>query len=440
VCGLVALCALGVAASASAAGHRPQRQREVTTSVTGPLTIAWTGDPADGCAAAGQCGVRGSLEMQFGDEEDSSTGGPPDLEASDDSAVARVQTTAPDGSATTCADLIGASFSLAVRHMPGGLRAVIDPLSAALGSGRCSGPTSADLARLMFPARRDAHGYDLSGETSLTAGPFAVTVISGMQANIAFGTTNGSGESEIISGTTTLGPAPRQELAETAAVTYRVSGFTGTLTTDFAGPQAPVCDTLGACGAQGRLVQSFAAHGRVTFVGTRIVTRRVGRARALDDLRDGRLPLDNTLGELAVRTSTTETISQAGEPTCSSGNSVVLAGGTEGRSPRGVNQLALSWTPNGFDGEPPDPFRTRCPGPSAQDILGLNGGSLATATVADRELGAPRMTVTFRVRRGFGGPGYRGTRRGTVALTLTRVRSTGNTQRVPVFGGEPALP
>jgi len=170
------------------------------------------------------------------------------------------------------------------------------------------------------------------------------------------------------------------------------------------------------------------------------VARRVGRARALNDLRHGRLHLDNTLGDLAVRASIAETTSQAGEPTCSSGDSVAPEGGLSSRSDGGTERLALSWAPNGFEGGPPDPFRTRCPGPSTQDILGLNGGSLASATVADGQLGGPRLTITFRARRRFAGPGYRGTRSGAVLLTLTRVRSTGSTVHVPVFGGRPVLP
>ena len=62
--------------------------------MTGPLTIAWHGDAAHGCATAGLCGVSGTVQMTFGGESASSGGGSPPLLADDDNAVARVQTRA----------------------------------------------------------------------------------------------------------------------------------------------------------------------------------------------------------------------------------------------------------------------------------------------------------------------------------------------------------
>ena len=76
----VALGALALALPRAgwSASHRAHHQTQVNTSVTGPLTIAWQGDPAHGCAAAGLCGVSGTLQMHFGNSE-ASGNGPPEL-------------------------------------------------------------------------------------------------------------------------------------------------------------------------------------------------------------------------------------------------------------------------------------------------------------------------------------------------------------------------
>ena len=205
-CVVLAVASLGVPGAAWSASHRPRRQRSFSTEVTGPLLIAWSGDPAHGCAAAGLCGVSGTLQMHFGNGELSGSGGPPELMANDDGAVARVQTTAPDGSVTTCVDLVPVQFDIAVHGASARVAgAVLGLGSQAPSAGRCAGPTSSQLAALRLPVRRLAHGYDLSGRTSFAAGPLAVTVISGVRAHITFGGSGGAGEisggtGEIISG------------------------------------------------------------------------------------------------------------------------------------------------------------------------------------------------------------------------------------------------
>jgi hypothetical protein len=94
--------ALSVPGSAVSAPAR-HRLRQVNVALTGSLTITWTGSPAAGCAAAGVCGVSGSVEMHLGNSSASSSGGAAPLEVTDPNAVARVQTTAPDGTVITCA-------------------------------------------------------------------------------------------------------------------------------------------------------------------------------------------------------------------------------------------------------------------------------------------------------------------------------------------------
>ena len=438
--------ALALPAPARSASHHPRRQRQVNTNVTGSLTIAWHGDPAHGCAAAGLCGVSGTVQMTFGGESASSDGGFPPLLADDDNAVARVQTTAPDGSVTTCVDLVPVQFALSVRGASAELAKGLEGpggLAEAPSSGRCAGPTAGDMAALRLPARPDGHGYDLSGRTSFTAGPFAVTAISGVRVLITFGNAgeNGSGTTIVGGSTGTAHPLkPRRALAEHASVTYRVVGLAGSLTTDFAGAAPPQCDALGACGVSGRLAQSFAARGRVTFAGARLAKRRAGRERALADLRDGRMPVLATFGEPSLRETVAESSSQTGGVACAAAGSGTMLGAQAPRPQRGGAELALSDPQDGFGDGPADPFRTHCPGPSTQDVLGPNGGALATAIVSSGQLGTPRLSVTFAPHGAFHSAAYAGRRTGELTLTLVLVRRTGGTRRVQLFPGEPVLP
>src|ERR1700744_861190 len=115
-CAVLACACLGMPAPASAARHKqPDQAPQVDVSVTGSLTIAWTGDPADGCAAAGVCGVSGTLELpQSGEGQGPRPAAQPPLEVSDANAVARVTDTAPDGTVTRCSDIVPSDFFLSL--------------------------------------------------------------------------------------------------------------------------------------------------------------------------------------------------------------------------------------------------------------------------------------------------------------------------------------
>ena len=119
---------------------------------------------------------------------------------------------------------------------------------------------------------------------------------------------------------------------------------------------------------------------------------------------------------------------------------ILLAGGLTNKPHRGSDELMLSDTFDGFGDGPPDPFRTPCPGPSAQDILGPNGGALATATVSDGQLGDSHLSITFQRLGTFTGSAYAGRRGGAVVMALALVRSTGGTrsrQTVPRGAADP---
>jgi hypothetical protein len=447
LCAVVALPALiipGVAVSAPKR-HGP---RQVNVAFTGSLTITWTGSPAAGCAAVGVCGMSGSVELHLGDTSASSVGGSAPLEVSDSGAVARVETTAPGGTIITCADLVPLEFTLAVRRIGGTPRTTIDARrSLALPSaGRCAGPTGHDLSGLSLPARRfGAHGYDMSGQSSFTGGPFRVTAFSTMRAHITYGS---QGEPSLAGGSiigTTSGIASgrpakaRSALEESATVVYRMTRVSGALTTGFAGLAPPLCGALGACGTTGRLVQSFATRGTLSFSGTRIVRRRRSAAAALADLRRGRLRLSDSFPFNPIRVSTDEAISESDGVACRD-TSTVRLGSTADRAHGAIDELILSQNPGGFPSGEPDPFRTRCPGPSAQDILGFRGTPLAAAVVSAGRLGDKRLLIVFSAQGGFTGSAYSGDRGGSVVLSLTLVRRRGVTRRVKLFRGEPPFP
>ncbi len=436
------LLALGWAGPAAARPHSPRPPQQVNVALTGALTIAWTGNPAGGCAPVGVCGVHGALDITLGNGQASSSGGPVPLEANDPNAVVRVQSTAPDGTVIPCSDLVPVDFTFAVAHSGGDLHAGIDSAGSFQlpSSGRCAGPTAADMARITLPARRmGAHGYDLSGQTSIAAGPFQVTAISTVKAHITYGS-QGGGPGVGAPPQFIRPPKPHTVLEEIARVIYRVAGFTGALTTDFAGVAPPVCDTLGTCGASGRLTQTFTARGTLEFVGTRLVTRRGGRGAALVDLARGRMHLFDTFSSVPIRGTVSETSAQTGSAPCADTSTAALPNVGSDRPRRGTDDLRLSVGQFGFGPGQSDPFRTRCAGPSGQDVLGRSGGTLAQVRITAGQLGARRLALTFQGAGAFGGAAYAGRRSGSLTLSLTLVRAGGETRRVRLFAGEPGVP
>lgn len=444
---MLAALALGLPGTAASAAKRLRQHRQVNVALTGSLTIAWAGDPAGGCAAVGVCGVHGSVVMLLGNSSESASGGPAPLDVSDEGAVARVQTTAPDGTVTACADLVPVDFTLAVRRIGGAPRATINvPDSIGLPSaGRCAGPTGADLRGLALPARPfGAHGYDMSGQSSFRGGPFTVSAFSTVRAHITYGPQRGGGPFGVGPGLGGVVGSPRplkrrSALEESATVVYRVTGFAGTLSTDFAGLAPPLCDGLGACGTSGRLLQTFAMGGTLSFSGTRLVRRRVGAQGVLADLRRGRLHLFDTFGSSPLRTTVDETLARSDGSRCRDHAVTHLSAGGD-RARRASDELRLSANPGEFPGGGIDPFRTRCPGPSAADILGPGNQPLAAATVSAAHLGDPRLSIVFRNRGSFDGAAYSGERSGAVVLSLSLVRSRGVTRRVTLFQGVPVFP
>ncbi len=404
----------------------------------GSLAYTWKGDPARGCAAQGLCGVRGSIEVVTGGGSSTQSGTRlPPVEISDDASVARVDDVSSGTAQHQCADVVPVDEGFDVRSGAAGrLRAVVDRFAFELPSaGRCAGPTSADLASVVLPARKLGHrGYDLSGSDSFGAGPFAVTVVSTIRALFVSGSSGFFGPSPP---TVIPGPAPPQPkpaLQEFAEVEYRIAGITGGLGATFSSLADPLCEPLGACGTAGELrLTLIARRQKLDFYGSRIVGRRVARAQVLTDLRAGRLHLSDNAYAIRLGGELTGTLTGADGLSCSDR----LA-----RPPTGLSSTAtrladrLEFDPRSSSGSPfglsADPLRTHCAGPGTRDIL--PGAALATASVAVHDIGAPRLTIALSASGQFTGSAYQGARGGSIVLTLVRVRILTAMRKIRIFG------
>jgi hypothetical protein len=406
----------------------------------GSLAYIWHGDPARGCALEGLCGVSGSIQIVTGDSS-SSQGGTrtPPVEISDDGSVARVDDASSGGAQRACDDVVPVDESFDVRNVGSGrLRAVLERDSFELPSaGRCAGPTAAELASVVLPARKlGRRGYDLSGSDSFGAGPFDVTVVSTLRALFV---SESSGPVPPISPPVSPAPSPpkpRPALQEYAEVDYRVAGITGEVGASFSGLADPLCEPQGACGTAGQLSLALTANRQeLDFYGSRIVKRRVASAKVLADLRAGRLDLSDSAAALTLGGELTGTLTGGGGVSCSD-RVAQHPTGLSSSATRLVDHLKLDpSSPFGlFSATSADTLRTRCPGPGNTDII--HGGALATASVAADEIGAPRLTISLGACGDFTGSSYRGVRSGSIVLTLARVRVSGGTRRIKVFSGQ----
>ena len=425
---------LGSAGGATALGASSQ----IGFEPVGSLAYIWKGDPARGCAAQGLCGVSGSIQVVTGGSSSSQSGTRlPPVEITDDASVARVDDVSSAGSAQReCADVVPVDVSFDLRSAGSGrLRAVADRYAFELPSaGRCAGPTAADLASVVLPARRLGHrGYDLSGSDTFGAGPFDVTVVSTIRALFV------SGFSGPNPPRVSPGPAPpksRPALQEFAEADYRLAGITGGLGASFSGLADPLCEPQGACGTAGQLRLVLTARRQnLDFYGSRIVKRRVASAQVLTDLRAGRLDLSDNAYTMRLGGELTGTLTGADGLSCSDR----LA-----QQPTGLSSAAtsladrLTLDPGSFSGSlfgmSVDLLRTRCPGPGTSDIL--DGAALATASVAAHDIGAPRLTIALNASGRFTGSAYQGARSGSIVLTLVRVRVLGRTRRARIIGDQ----
>jgi hypothetical protein len=418
-------------AGAAAPAHA-QKTLSTQMHVFGTLSAVWEGDPARGCARAGVCSITGSVVYKPGfvghvtlGEDGSSTqsGGEPFA-----SALVRVRhgPTAAEGS---CADVVTDQLSPFFVRFSGRM-AEVSFEEFELSAGRCAGPRGVDLARALphttIPLARlesRARVLDLSSRTRFAAGPFTGIVVSSIK--VAFTRARPARErlEEQFGGATEIRHARRAGVH----LRYRIAGITGELNTDFRGTSDAACATLGACGATGNSAFSLTnARGEIDVFATRLLRRgsKPPRFRAtLRALRRGNLGID-AFGELNRGYATVT--GRFGSPSGTCGDAVVgetpdMELTTKGRGLKLRLQGAS------------DVVRTRCPGPSEQDVLA--GHSVAHGAIPLKALGRRRLQVVVSTARSFDGDGYAGTRRGRLVLTLERVRAAIVIERVTILTG-----
>jgi hypothetical protein len=393
--------------------------------LSGAIVAVWRGDPARGCAAAGVCDVTGSATYRPGfrgsldvSRDGVAFGGGDAAQP----AVVRAREGGP-GTPVACADVLESGFTpLGVDYLGDRLQISLEELD--LSAGRCAGPRTLDLAHALphgsIATRRVRSGprvLDLSARTKFAAGPFAGEVISTVRVGIGRARSVRRGR---LPGVLRISIGQGRNRYWVLDLQYRIKDVTGALVTDFHGLPDPACRALGACGMTGTSAYRLSGvSGRIDLLaGTRL---RRGRHRpsvrsALAAVKRGALPVyvDSRLRH--ARTSISESVTSH-DGICSD-SLFAEQPYIDARSTSTAVVLLLRSFELGSLG---DSLRTRCPGPSQQDVL--ERASLAHGSVPVAALGSDRLDVALGSTRTFSGSGYAGSRSGQLQLRLELARS-----------------
>jgi hypothetical protein len=413
---------------------------------TGSLTYSWHGNPARGCARQRLCSVVGAITFRT-DGSVQSVGGAAriyDVDATGTSTV-RVRRGSLGAAGSGLGDCIDVATSSAVSLLlPKGSRgSAVSPGS--LSSGRCAGPTPADLSRVRLPTRITGGRFrtvDFSGRRPFVAGPFSGELVStlvlrpGGSSNESI--SSPSGGSSGSSGSTA--PPVRRRTIEFVDLRYRVATLPGALLTAFAGTSTPFCELLDSCGLTGSLtVSTVPRAGTLSLDGVRVVRSRLGRARVLSDLLAGRLPLFASRVPFAtVPFRISEMTERGGALDC--GDALTPAATQFAVPTLSFDQHAPGTLTAGLvvpevapDSPTTDVLRTHCPGPASADIVGGSGrstGYIARDVVPLRRFLDRHLTMSLRSGGSFRSAGYSGSRGGSIGLSLSLLSVRIGTKRV----------
>jgi hypothetical protein len=380
---------------------------------TGSLAYTWQAQPQLGCAKENLCGVHGAVivDIQYASfVRGAPAGFPGPLQL----AVSVTARSVGPGSGTSCADILDVpEIDLNVK---GPLFVGREGPFNAISSGRCAGPTSADLNRLPFRVRRTggrSPSFNLSGTGTSTAGPYTIRLDSTLKLR-----PGDNGVESSSSGGGGSGPIEPKTLAEEVLLRYRLVRSAGTEVASFMATSDPLCVTLGVCGASGSMtVSGVTARDALTVVALRAVNHRVGKARVLADLRAGKL---TGFGFASARTGVAESIDGGPAGHCSDTRSAPVDLALYGD--RRSTEVDL------YDNYG-DALRTYCPGPLDEDLMS-GSGPLLQARIAASRLGARRITITASPSGRFADSAYSAQWSGSLTLTLARVGL-----RVRMLGG-----
>jgi len=421
------------------------KEGDLEGRATGEITVTWHGDPARGCAAAGVCGLSGSIVLHpdlvdiFGAFRPDGRFYPGEatLYAT---APAVVRTRRADSS-SVCLDLVDAQgAALSPTEQPGG-RYTFDVSTAhsftdGLTTGRCAGPKDKQL-ETVFPsgilqAPLKGHRsrlFDLTGRKSFAAGPFSGEMVSTVATRVwpyLYGDESDDSSSDGSSRTRTL-----RLLG--IAFDYRVESMSGSLLTAFNGSARPFCVPFDSCDMSGTSSYSTSiTHGDLGVAGLRVLRRgeKATRRSAMRELRTGRLGIsgDSVLPEGALAKIASNVRYADGTSCADSGETSQLAGLTVAHARRAVHFVL-----GAEDYERGTLLRSNCQGPVDEDVIGSTT-TFASGSVPVSALGAKSLDVKLAAAGRFSTGAFTGARSGEIALHLVLRSIHFRVERVKVTG------
>lgn len=424
----------------------PARTTSIELHQRGSVAVDFHGDN-DRCAAAGVCGVSGTVVWtapREGELELSEPvrGGTPEAYLvpgialfANDEPVVQVERRLPDGSVRTCADAAVGANDLVELPVTGttihvGLAGTGD--DADLVRSRCIGPLWDDVRAALPSVAIDASELrdrrapiDLSGRGTFTSGGLSGRVSSSLVLTPKRVTHEGPRRAR----RGTRHHSERVHRRHRVAVRWRIESVTGRIGMAFAGaPDDPLCGPLDACGSRGSVELRFrGASGSATLAADAPAQRRLRDLQAAVGLRRGGhrggLHARGYGSWRATGMSHVTLAREGGMPACSS--TAPLASGSLDLRVRG-GRLAVRYGGPQF-GLAADPLRSRCGGPVVADLPhALAAGSVPLSALLQRR-------VTLHLSRGapFTGQGWSGST-GPVDVTIVLRRTSVRTSAYSV--------
>lgn len=409
------------------AGAKLLSETNLPIRVSGQLTVAFHGDAATGCVAAGLCGYSGTIVFRprsgdLGIETYRQHGrighsallslAPGVGGYSGAPTVAEVQHSVAGQPTGLCADAQAPFVNGPAATIRRGRLtiALLEP-GGSLLSTRCAGPLDGDLAGAgpqatisLRTALRGRTVIDLEGSNSFASHGFAGTVSSTLALTLGKPSRPSSGA--------TFPPGIKTERMRIVTERLSVAQLAGQLSGTVQGTADPiVCRLLDSCGASGTLGLTLPAAGG--GVGELIATGPASRPyadflTALAKLRGGTRSGITVIGSVAWAHAGRINANLTQPNTCSDATP--------------LEQLFVSLMPagggsGGFFGS--SPWRTRCPGPM---LPGEAQPLPASSRV--RAMGPRAFGVTVRPVASLSDDGYTLTLHGHLSLVLRRRRIT----------------
>jgi hypothetical protein len=401
-------------------GAKILSQTNINAGVRGDLVVTFRGDAAAGCVAHGLCPYAGTIVIRPRSAQLTvvtyrrggrirhsvfAAFGVPHGGYTTSAHVTRSAGAAAEG---TCADAGTSAFGGQIPASTHRRLLTIRLLgrSGSLLQTRCAGPRDGDLSAASptatVPLARLLRGrmtLDLRGTRTFASHGFAGTVTSTLTMKL--------GRPQSQSGNASFPPGIKTRRVRTVTEQLTLVRVRGGLTAAVSGTSNPiVCGLLDSCGLSETLSLGGGLRGPSASVSATGPARRpyADFLAALGLSRSGRSRGIGVLGSVSWLGNVRAVMRQAGS-VCSDSAATGAVG----------VPLGLGHRLGGFTGF----WRTRCPGPSFQNVGPLLGASLDRATLAHRE-----FTLTLGGNETSSDDGYVIVAHGRLSLRLRRGRIT----------------